>query len=388
MSTHVVQVNGASVTVRADENLLDACLRSAVSIPFSCRGGVCQTCLLRCTEGAVPAGAQRGLPPGLRDKGYLLACQCRPEGPMTLAPPSGADRMTACVLLDVIAAGPFLHVQFETMRALPCRPGDRLRLLEGCSDAPDLVVTRWVILVDDVQFLASKARTEEEFFHTFNALHEAGSQLVLTSDCPPRDLRAVEDRLRERFEAGLVTSIAPPDLATRRTVLRMRAQADRVPIDDLTVLDLIAERVTDNIRSLEGALIRVVAYHSLTRRPITAALVAQVLDELYPLARPARRSILEIQELTGRAYGLTVDDLISPDRSAAVTRARHVAIYLARTHTDSTLPAIGRAFGGRNHATILNAVRRTQDRLAADPAAATVVAEIAAQLAAPADRHD
>lgn len=153
MSTHVVQVNGASVTVRADENLLDACLRSAVSIPFSCRGGVCQTCLLRCTEGAVPAGAQRGLPPGLRDKGYLLACQCRPEGPMTLAPPSGADRMTACVLLDVIAAGPFLHVQFETMRALPCRPGDRLRLLEGCSDAPDLVVTRWVESADRVEVL-------------------------------------------------------------------------------------------------------------------------------------------------------------------------------------------------------------------------------------------
>ena len=240
-----------------------------------------------------------------------------------------------------------------------------------------------VLLVDDVQFLASKARTEEEFFHTFNALHEAGSQLVLTSDRPPRDLGAVEDRLRDRFEAGLVTGIAPPDRDTRRTILRMRALADGLDLPDPAVLDLIADRVTDNIRALEGALIRIVAFHSLTGQALDAALVSRVLDDLYPSARPARRSIREIQELTSAAFGVTVDDLVSSSRTGQVTWPRHIAMYLSRAHTDSTLPAIGAAFGGRNHATVLNAVRRAESRLARDPDAAATVAGLVRALEAP-----
>src|SRR5215210_2649976 len=144
-----------------------------------------------------------------------------------------------------------------------------------------------VLLIDDVQFLASKAKTEEEFFHTFNALYEAGSQLVLTSDRMPRDLEALEDRLRERFESGLVTAIRPPDLPTRLTVLRKRVQHDAIDLDDEAVLELIAERVATNIRALEGALIRVVAFASLTGRSLSAPLAAEVLDELYPAGTPA-----------------------------------------------------------------------------------------------------
>jgi chromosomal replication initiator protein len=142
-----------------------------------------------------------------------------------------------------------------------------------------------VLLIDDVQFLASKARTEEEFFHTFNALYENGRQLVLTCDRLPRALVSIEQRLRERFEAGLVADIQPPDQATRVAILRKRVVLDNIRLADATVLELIAERVTDNIRSLEGALIRVVAFHSLTQRPIDRGLTLEVLDAMYPERR-------------------------------------------------------------------------------------------------------
>src|SRR3954452_4417882 len=166
-----------------------------------------------------------------------------------------------------------------------------------------------VLLIDDVQFLASKVKTEEEFFHTFNALYESGSQLVLTCDRLPRDLEALEDRLRERFEAGLVTPIAPPDRATRMTVLRKRVQHDGIALEDEDVLSLIADRVPSNVRALEGALIRVVAFASLTGRPVSSALAAEVLGDLYRPVRPAPGSggaaasdpPLQIDRIDGRA---------------------------------------------------------------------------------------
>ena len=157
-----------------------------------------------------------------------------------------------------------------------------------------------VLLVDDVQFLESKVRTEQEFFHTFNALQGAGAQLVLTSDRLPRDLSALEDRLRERFEAGLVTDVRPPDTTTRRTILRKRVQQDALVGVDSAAVDLIAERVDTNIRALEGALIRVVAYGSLTDRPVDAGLAGEVLDGLYPGTRPKRRTVRDIQQHTAR----------------------------------------------------------------------------------------
>ena len=231
-----------------------------------------------------------------------------------------------------------------------------------------------VLLIDDVQFLASKVKTEEEFFHTFNALYESGSQLVLTCDRLPRDLEALEDRLRERFEAGLVTAIAPPDLATRLTVLRKRVQHDAIELEDEAVLTLIAERVPTNVRALEGALIRVVAYASLTGRTVSAPLAREVLGDLYPPRAPApggsrdaRQTIDRILRLSADSFGFTVDEILSHDRRPALASARQVAMYLAREHTGETLPAIGRRFGGRNHTTVMHACRRTADRLAQDP---------------------
>jgi chromosomal replication initiator protein len=237
-----------------------------------------------------------------------------------------------------------------------------------------------VLLVDDVQFLQSKARTEQEFFHTFNALHGAGAQLVLTSDRLPRDLEALEDRLRERFEAGLVTDVRPPDVATRRTILHKRIQQDGVTRIDTEAVDLIAERVDTNIRALEGALIRVVAYGSLTGRPVTADLAEEVLAGLYPGTRRPRRSVQDIQERICAAFGISMDQLLSSSRAAPVTWPRQVAMYLSRELTDQTLPAIGRAFGGRNHTTVLHAWRRTAERIAADRDAYDTVRRLTEEL--------
>jgi chromosomal replication initiator protein len=252
-----------------------------------------------------------------------------------------------------------------------------------------------VLLIDDVQFLASKVKTEEEFFHTFNALYEAGSQLVLTCDRLPRDLEALEDRLRERFEAGLVTAIAPPDLATRMTVLRKRVQHDDIALEDDDVLELIARRVPSNVRALEGALIRVVAFASLTGRPVAAAVAAEVLGDLYPGPAPApgtgptaAQTIDRILDLAAETFGFTVDELLSHDRRPALAWARQVAMYLAREQTGETLPAIGRRFGGRNHTTVMHACKRTAERIAHDPEAFEAVRSLTDRLRAPgADRR-
>jgi chromosomal replication initiator protein len=242
-----------------------------------------------------------------------------------------------------------------------------------------------VLLIDDVQFLASKVKTEEEFFHTFNALYEAGSQLVLTSDRLPRDLEALEDRLRERFESGLVTAIRPPDLATRLTVLRKRAHHDGIRIDD-AALTLIAERVPTNIRALEGALIRVVAFASLTGQPVDRALATEVLGDLYPPGAPAPGTsvpptIDRIQELTAEAFGLTREELLSHNRRPKLAWPRQVAMYLAREHTAETLPAIAARFGGRNHTTVMHACKRTAERIASDPEAFDAVRRLTERLA-------
>jgi chromosomal replication initiator protein len=240
-----------------------------------------------------------------------------------------------------------------------------------------------VLLIDDIQFLEDKARTEEEFFHTFNALHDTGGQLVLTSDRLPRDMAALEERLRERFESGLVADITAPDVHTRLTILRKRACHDRLGDIDPRALEVIADRVTDNVRALEGALVRVTAFHSL-RHPgeaITPALVAHVLDKLYPTARAHHRAtVREIQEAVGDACGVGLDELTSPSRAARVSWPRHVAMYLARELTDATLPAIGRAFGGRDHATVLYAVKRARQRISSDPDAYELVRALTKRL--------
>jgi chromosomal replication initiator protein len=268
-----------------------------------------------------------------------------------------------------------------------------------------------VLLLDDVQFLASKAKTEEEFFHTFNALYENGRQLVLTCDRLPRALTAIEQRLRERFEAGLVAEITPPDHATRVAILYKRAALDGVPVADPVVFELIADRVTDNIRALEGALIRVVAFHSLTGRAIDSALTEEVLDAMYPVRaerrpgtrrdgqataalRPAPRrtagtpTIHEIQVVVAGAFEITVDELVSSSRAARINWPRQLAIQLARDLTGASLPAIGREFGGRNHATVLHACKRVSERLTTDQQAVDDLARLRRQLSTdPDDRR-
>jgi chromosomal replication initiator protein len=229
-----------------------------------------------------------------------------------------------------------------------------------------------VLLIDDVQFLASKAKTEEEFFHTFNALYDAGAQLVLTSDRLPRDLDALEDRLRERFEAGLVTDIRHPDHHVRTAILRKRAQQDDIEVADERLFDAIADRIDGSVRELEGALIRVVAYASLTGRPLDADLAEEVLGSLYPgsAARPGSGkqppTIRQIQEAVCEHFGITVDELLSASRAARVARPRQLAMYLARMHTKASLPAIGQAFAGRNHTTVLHAIKKVEAALGRD----------------------
>ena len=233
-----------------------------------------------------------------------------------------------------------------------------------------------VLLIDDVQFLASKAKTEEEFFHTFNAVYETGRQLVLTCDRLPRQLVSVEERLRERFESGLVAVIKPPNFTTRVAILRKRAALDHIHIEDQTVLELIAERITDNVRALEGALIRIVAYHSLTRLPIDVQLATTVLDEIHPRQGPEPLSLSSIQTAVATYYGVTEAELKSASRAARVSWPRQVAIHLARELTDAPLSAIGRAFGGRNHATVLHALKRVEERAGNDQQAVHELTEL------------
>jgi chromosomal replication initiator protein len=246
-----------------------------------------------------------------------------------------------------------------------------------------------VLLIDDVQFLEAKARTEEEFFHTFNALYDTGAQLVLTCDRLPRDIGALAERLRERFESGLLADIAAPDLDTRMAILRKRTQHDGLGHIDSATLAVIAQHIDDNIRALEGGLIRVVAFHSLRDpdAPLTPALATHVLDRLQSAnrTRPST-TVRDIQEHTCETFGLTLDDLVSPSRAARVAWPRQLAMYLARELTDATLPAIGRQFGDRDHTTVLYAVRHAGKRLANDARAQNLAREVTARLQD--DRHD
>jgi chromosomal replication initiator protein len=236
-----------------------------------------------------------------------------------------------------------------------------------------------VLLMDDVQFLERKTKTEEEFFHTFNALHDGGRQIVLTSDRPPHDLQALEDRLRERFQAGLVADVKAPELSTRLAILRKRAAHDQLDLCDGRALEIIAERVHTNVRALEGALIRVVAFSSLTGRPLTSELAEEVLANLYPrAAEPGRtlRTVGDIQRATCELFDLSSEELLSSTRTARIAWPRQLAMYLARELTGESLPAIGRHFGGRDHTTVMHACRRTSARIAADAASRDAVAKL------------
>ncbi len=246
-----------------------------------------------------------------------------------------------------------------------------------------------VLLLDDVQFLERKTRTEEEFFHTFNALHDGGRQIVLTCDRPPADLQALEDRLRERFQAGLVADLAPPDESTRLAILRMRARRDRVRLEDDGPLRVIAASVRSNVRALEGALIRVVAFSSLTGRPITRELAQEVMRSVSPpitsRSQAGLGSVADIQAAACARFGVSREELLSSARTARISLARQIAMYLVRELTDESLPAIGRHFGGRDHTTVMHACRRTAARIATDSGTRDAVEELRRQLHPAAD---
>lgn len=202
-----------------------------------------------------------------------------------------------------------------------------------------------VLLIDDIQFLAGKESTQEEFFHTFNTLHEESKQIVISSDRPPKEIPTLEDRLRSRFEWGLITDIAPPDLETRIAILRKKAKADGLEVPNEVML-YIANQIDSNIRELEGALIRVVAYSSLVNKDITATLAAEALKDIIPNSKPRTVTILDIQNAVGEHFSIRLEDFAAKKRTKLIAFPRQVAMYLSRELTDFSLPKIGEEFGG------------------------------------------
>jgi len=223
-----------------------------------------------------------------------------------------------------------------------------------------------VLLIDDIQFLAGKEQTQEEFFHTFNALHEERKQIVISSDRPPKEIPTLEDRLRSRFEWGLITDIQPPDLETRIAILRKKAKSENLDIPN-EAMNYIAGQIDTNIRELEGALIRVVAYSSLINADITSHLAAEALKDIIPSSRPKIITIHDIQAKVGEFYGLKLEDFKARKRTKAIAFPRQIAMYLSRELTEFSLPKIGEAFGGRDHTTVIHAHEKISKLVKDDP---------------------
>ncbi len=238
-----------------------------------------------------------------------------------------------------------------------------------------------VLQIDDIQFFEGKERIQEEFFHTFNSLYEGGAQIIISSDRPPREIATLEERLRSRFEWGLLTDIQPPDLETRIAILRKKVNTERIAVDDPEVLTFIAGRVSSNIRELEGALTRVVAFSSLTDRSMTVALAEHVLKDVFPQGEAAPEvTIPRIQEAVSERFGVTLTELVSPRRSQAVAYPRQVAMYLSRELTDSSLPKIGKEFGGRDHTTVIHATSKITRLIREDRSVYNLVQELTARI--------
>jgi chromosomal replication initiator protein len=219
-----------------------------------------------------------------------------------------------------------------------------------------------VLLIDDIQFMEGKESTKEEFFHTFNSLHSASRQIVITSDRPPKSLTTLEDRLRSRFEWGLVTDVQPPELETRIAILRKKAEREPTKVPD-EVLEFIATNVRDNIRILEGALHRVTAFASLSHEDLDEALARRVLQSLFAGDQPQQVTAKMILDATARMFGFTLDELCGPNRRRPLVTARQIAMYVMRELTDFSYPAIAREFGGRDHTTVIHAVEKIGDQM-------------------------
>ncbi|MBX3087232.1 MAG: chromosomal replication initiator protein DnaA [Cryobacterium sp.] len=217
-----------------------------------------------------------------------------------------------------------------------------------------------VLLIDDIQFLQGKGSTQEAFFHTFNTLHDHNKQVVITSDLPPKQLTGFEDRMRSRFEWGLITDVQTPDLETRIAILRKKAQSERLQVPD-EILEYMASKVSSNIRELEGTLIRVMAFSSLNKTPVDMAMVQTVLKDLISVGDDNVVAPVDIINQTAQYFLLSVDDLYGPSRSQAVATARQIAMYLCRELTNLSLPKIGQLFGNRDHTTVIHANKKISD---------------------------
>lgn len=211
-----------------------------------------------------------------------------------------------------------------------------------------------VLLIDDIQFIAGKERTQEEFFHTFNALYEDNKQLIISSDRPPKEIPTLEDRLRSRFEWGLITDIQPPDFETRIAILRKKAELENINIDN-EVLHFIAKKIKSNIRELEGALIRISAYSSLTNKEVSIDLANEALKDIFSSSKPKQITVSYIKDVVSQNYNVKVEDLNSKRRTRSITYPRQIAMYISRELTDLSLPKIGEEFGGRDHTTVIHA---------------------------------
>ncbi|MFZ5816205.1 MAG: chromosomal replication initiator protein DnaA [Bacillota bacterium] len=223
-----------------------------------------------------------------------------------------------------------------------------------------------VLLIDDIQFLAGKERTQEEFYHTFNAIHEANKQIVISSDRPPKEIPTLEDRLRSRFEWGLICDIQAPDLETRIAILRKKAIMEHLDVPD-DVTSYIATNIETNIRELEGALTRVVAYANMMRSPLTYELAMHALKDILPPNRPKQVTIPTIKQVVAEHYNIKLQDFEVRNRSRSVAYPRQIAMYLSRELTDASLPKIGEEFGGRDHTTVIHACEKIADDIKHDP---------------------
>jgi len=232
-----------------------------------------------------------------------------------------------------------------------------------------------ILMVDDIQFIAGKRGTEEEFFHTFNHLRDAGKQIIMTSDKPPKEIQKLEERLCSRFEGGLVADIQKPNFETRLAILRKKTEFEKLNIDD-EILALIAEKIETNIRELEGSLTRLTAYSRLTRRPIDMQLAREALRELFKHTEARLITCDSIQEAVANYYGITVGDLKSPKRSHEITVPRQIAMYLSREMMGLSLTRIGDAFGGRHYTTVMSSIEKVEQSIKQSPSLATLLDDI------------
>ncbi len=279
------------------------------------------------------------------------------------------------------AIGHYAHVLYPEMKILYITSEDFTNQLVNAmqtnknQEFRDRFRNADILMVDDIQFIAGKHGTEEEFFHTFNHLREAGKQIVMTSDKPPKEIQKLEERLCSRFEGGLIADIQRPDFETRLAILRKKAEFEHLVIGD-DILALIAEKIDTNIRELEGSLTRLTAYSSLTRRPIDMQLAREALRELFSHTEARRVTTDSIQQAVADYYGITVEDLKSPRRNHEVTVPRQIAMYLTREMLGLSLTKIGDAFGGRHYTTVMSSIDKVEESIKQSPSLASLLDDI------------